>query len=88
MNPNISEEDNGLSLIEKQRIMNRPLYAIKRQAILQAMRYFVFPAKVRDIARSISMSAWRSSIKESDVEDILKTLDEVENINGKYIIRR
>ena len=52
------------------------------------MDYFRLPASIRDIARAISRTAWRSVIKEDDVEEIVKTIPVIECIDGKYIIRK
>lgn len=68
-------------------IKNRPLYAVRRQAVLNAMGHFRAPANIRDIARTISRTAWRSVIKEYEVEEIVKTIPEIEYLNGKYILR-
>lgn len=69
-------------------IKNTPLYAVRRQAVLHAMGHFRAPANIRDIARAISRTAWRSVIRENEVEEIVKTLPEMEYINGKYILRK
>ena len=73
---------------ETSEIKNSPLYAVRRQAVLRAMEYFRVPANIRDIARAISRTAWRSVIKEDDVEEIVKTIPVIECIDGKYIIRK
>jgi hypothetical protein len=52
------------------------------------MDYFRLPARIRDIARAISRTAWRSVIKEDEVEEIVKTIPDIECIDGKYILRR
>jgi hypothetical protein len=52
------------------------------------MGFFRLPARIRDIARTISRTAWGATIKEEDVEDILNTLSDVESIEGKYILRK
>jgi hypothetical protein len=69
-------------------IRNSPLYAVRRQAVLRAMEYFRVPANIRDIARAISRTAWRSVIKEDDVEEIVWTIPDIECIDGKYILRK
>lgn len=69
-------------------IKNSPLYAVRRQALLRAMEHFRMPANIRDIARAISRTAWRSVIKEDEVEEIVKTIPDIECIDGKYILRR
>ena len=46
------------------------------------------PASIRDIARAISRTAWRSVIKEDDVEEIVWTIPEIEYFDGKYILRK
>lgn len=68
-------------------IKKSPLYAVRRQAILKAMSFFRIPASTRDIARTISRTAWGSVIKEDDVELILSTMSEIISIRGKYIIK-
>ena len=67
-------------------IKNTPLYAVRRQAVLQAMGHFRAPANIRDISRAISRTAWRSVIKEYEVEEIVKTIPEIEYLDGKYIL--
>ena len=69
-------------------IKKSPLYAVRRQAVLRAMDYFRVPASIRDIARAISRTAWRSVIKEDDVEEIVKTIPDIECVDGKYILRK
>lgn len=61
----------------------------KMEAILQAMTHFYEPATPRDIARSISLTAWGEEIVNEDtVDSFLKRLPEVEYINwGKYILK-
>ena len=73
---------------ELSEIKNSPLYAVRRQAVLRAMEHFKVPASIRDIARAISRTAWRSVIKEDDVEKIVWTIPEIEYFDGKYILRR
>ena len=73
---------------ELSEIKKSPLYAVRRQAVFRAMDYFRVPASIRDIARTISTTAWRSVIKEDDVEDIVKTIPDIESIAGKYILRK
>ena len=70
------------------RIIKHPLYAVRKQAIIRAMGYFRLPAKIRDIARTISRTAWGAPIKEDDVEEIISTLKEVESVEDKYIMRK
>lgn len=67
-------------------VKKTPLYAVRRQAVLHAMGHFRLPANIRDIARAISRTAWRSVIKENEVEEIVKTIPEIEYLNGKYIL--
>lgn len=82
-------EDNAPQQSSKnQRIMKNPLYAVRRQALLRAMGFFRLPAKIRDIARTISRTAWGSAIREDEVEDIINTIPEIESIEGKYILRK
>ena len=73
---------------ELSEIKKSPLYAVRRQAVLRAMDYFRVPASIRDIARAISRTAWRSVIKEDDVEEIVWTIPEIEYFDGKYILRK
>ncbi len=73
---------------ETSEIKRSPLYAVRRQAVLRAMEYFRVPANIRDIARTISRTAWRSVIKEDEVEAIIKTISEIEQFDGKYILRK
>ena len=83
-----SEEDNASKKVRVERIMKSPLYAVRKQAILRAMGYFRLPATIRDIARTISRTAWGTTIREDDVEEIISTINEVEFVDGKYILRR
>ena len=73
---------------DKLRILKSPLYAVRKQAVLRAMSFFRLPAKIKDIVRTISRTAWGSTIKEDDVEDILYTISDIEFIDGKYILRK
>ena len=84
-----NETDNRTKLSrETSEIKKSPLYAVRRQAVLRAMDYFRVPANIRDIARAISRTAWRSVIKEDDVEEIVKTIPDIECVDGKYILRK
>lgn len=67
-------------------IKNNPLYAVRRQAVLHAMGHFRAPANIRDISRAISRTAWRSVIKEYEVEEIVKTIPEIKYLDGKYFL--
>ena len=70
------------------RIVKHPLYAVRKQAVLRAMGYFRLPAKLRDISRTISRTAWGARIREEDVEDIISTMPEVEPAEGgKYLLK-
>ena len=83
------ETDNRTRLNrETSEIKKSPLYAVRRQAVLRAMDYFRVPASIRDIARAISRTAWRSVIKEDDVEEIVKTIPDIDCIDGKYFLRK
>ena len=73
---------------ETSEIKKSSLYAVRRQAVLRAMDYFRVPAGIKDIAKAISRTAWRSVIKEDDVEEIVKTIPDIERIDGKYILRK
>ena len=70
------------------RILKSPLYAVRRQAVLRAMGYFRLPAKLIDIVRTISRTAWGDTIREDDVEDVISTMDEIESVDGKYVLRK
>ena len=84
-----TETDNSTRLSrETSEIKKSPLYAVRRQAVLRAMDYFRVPVSIRDIARAISRTAWRSVIKEDDVEEMVKTIPVIECIDGKYILRK
>ena len=66
-----------------------PQYTVRKQAILRALGYFRTPAKIKDVVRTISRTAWGDAIMEDDVEKIIKTLSEVECVDGsRYILRR
>lgn len=84
------EESNAPSMSDsdKQRIVKHPLYAVRKQAILRAMEFFRLPAKIKDIARTISRTAWRSTIQEDEVEEVINTMKEVESVDGKYYLRK
>ena len=73
---------------ELSEIKKSPLYAVRRQAVLRAMEYFRVPANIRDIARTISRTAWRSVIKEDEGEEIVKTIPDIEYVDGKYILQK
>lgn len=66
-----------------------PLERKRMEAVLQAMTHFRAPATPRDIARTVSRSAWgRGAVNEDTVDSILKLLPEVEYIKwGKYILK-
>lgn len=82
-----TETDNSTKLSrEPSEIKKSPLYAVRRQAVLRAMDYFRVPVSIRDIARAISRTAWRSVIKEDEVEEIVKTIPDMQCIDGKYIL--
>ena len=73
---------------DRLRIIRGPLYAVRKQAVLRAMSFFRLPTTIKDIARTISRTAWRDTIKEDDVEDIINTMSEVKSEDGKYILRK
>lgn len=84
--------DNSLEESTKQhhdylKIIKNPLYAVRKQALLRAMGFFRLPVKIKDIVRTISRTAWGDVIKEKDVEEIIKTLPEVESKQDKYVLR-
>lgn len=59
------------------------------EAVLVAMWHFDVPATPRDVARTVSRSAWGgSNVKEDSVDTLLKRLPEVEYVPwGKYILK-
>ena len=58
------------------------------EAVLDAISHFYSPATPRDIARTVSRSAWGSDVKEESVDSILKRMPEVEYVKwGKYILK-
>ena len=61
----------------------------KMEAVLQAMTHFIVPATPRDIARTISRTAWGSDVVHEDtVDSFLKRLPEVDYVQwGKYILK-
>lgn len=69
-------------------VVKSPLYAVRKQAVLRAMGYFRLPASVKDIARTISRTAWRTTIREDEVEDVIRTMSEIESVDGKYMLRK
>ena len=83
---NVVTDNRATSGRETSEIKKSPLYAVRRQAVLRAMDYFRVPVSIRDIARAISRTAWRSVIKEDDVEEIVKTIPDMQCIDGKYIL--
>ncbi len=85
---NIATDNRAKLSRETSEIKKSPLYAVRRHAVLRAMEYFRVPADIRNIARAISRTAWRSVIKEDDVEEIVKTIPEIEYVDGKYILRK
>ena len=56
--------------------------------LISALGFFRLPVKIKDIARTISRTAWGAPIKEDDVEEIISTLKDVESSDGKYILRK
>ncbi|MBO4851533.1 MAG: hypothetical protein J5529_11655 [Prevotella sp.] len=86
---NTTETDNSQNLSSNQlRIIKSPQYEARKQAILRAMGFFRKPAKIKDIVRTISRSAWGATIKDKDVEEIISTISEVESIEGNFILRK
>lgn len=69
-------------------VVKSPLYAVRKQAVLRAMGYFRLPAKITDIVRTISRTAWRADIREDEVEDVISTMSEIESVDGKYVLRK
>lgn len=59
------------------------------EAVLVAMEHFDVPATPRDVARTVSRSAWGGgNVKEDSVDTLLKRLPEVEYVPwGKYILK-
>ena len=82
------EDDSQLQNSDKLRIIKNPLYAVRKQALLRAMGFFRLPAKLKDIVRTISRTAWGTIIKEDEVEEMINTMPEIESIEGKYILRK
>ena len=74
--------------VEAQGITRNPLYTVRKQAILRAMSFFRLPAKIKDIVRTISRTAWGATIEEKDVKEIINSITEVESADGKYILRK
>lgn len=85
---NIETRNHRLKHRDVSEIMRSPLYAVKRQALLRALDYFRLPASIRDIARTISRTAWRTNIIEEEVEEILSTMSDIVCVDGKYILRK
>jgi hypothetical protein len=77
-----------VSDVDKQKIVKHPLYEERKQALLRALGYFRLPAKIKDIARTISRTAWGAPIKEDDVEDVINTIKEIESVEGKFVLRK
>ena len=60
----------------------------RMEAVLDALRHFEKPATPRDIARTVSRSAWGGVIIEESVDTILKRMPEVEYVPwGKYKLK-
>lgn len=59
------------------------------ESVLVAMEHFDVPATPRDVARTVSRSAWGGgNVKEDSVDTLLKRLPEVEYVPwGKYILK-
>lgn len=58
------------------------------EAVLAALEHFDVPATPRDVARTVSRSAWGGTVKEDSVDTMLKRLQEVEYIPwGRYILK-
>lgn len=73
---------------ETSRITKNPLYAVRKLAILRAMTYFRQPAEIKDITNVISRTAWGAPIRVEDVENFINTISEVENFEGKYMLKK
>ena len=59
------------------------------EAVLRAMENFEVPATPRDVARTVSRSAWGGTVHEDSIDTILKRLPEVEYVPwGKYILKK
>ena len=65
-----------------------PMYHVRKDAILRAMRLFRLPAKIKDICRTISRTAWGDVIREKEVEDIINTMPEIDTVNGKHMLKK
>ena len=48
---------------ERLRVINNPLYAVRKQAVLRAMGFFRIPVKIQDVVRTISRTAWGGQLK-------------------------
>lgn len=70
------------------KIIKDPLYAVRKQALLRAMGFFRLPVKIKDIVRTISRTAWGAPIKEDEVEEIIRTVKDIESVEDKYILRK
>ena len=88
LDENEKDSDASKRNSDKRRVLESPLYAVRKQAILRAMGFFRLPVKIKDITRTISRTAWGTTIKEDEVEDIINTMSEVESVDGKYILRK
>lgn len=80
------EEDSNRQIDVLKDITKSPLYYDRRQALIRAMGFFRVPATIKDICRTISRTAWGTPIREFDVEEMLNTMPEVENRDGKYFL--
>lgn len=80
------EEDSNRQIEVLKDITKSPLYYDRRQALIRAMGFFRVPATIKDICRTISRTAWGTPIREFDVEEMLNTMPEVENRDGKYFL--
>ena len=43
---------------------------------------------IKNNALTISRTALGTTIREDDVEEIISTIDEVESVDGKYVLRK
>ena len=83
---NLKKED-GISQKEDIREkVKSPLYYERRQALIRALGFFRSPASVKDISRTISRTAWGAPIRETDVEEMLINMPEVEKRDDLFYL--
>ena len=80
-------KNNG-ELVNRLDSQDQKLYAVKRKAIMRAMSLFRHSATIKEISRTISRTAWGSTINEKEVESIINTMNEIGFYDGKYYLRK